>query len=113
MICTPEQGSPNTKRSFSIYGRHERDNDNSPEITVRHDLPNDKTCTIPGTIQEESLGIFVHKDEVGNGTDTDHYKKPDSGANSEQLSPTDVNPRSTKYDLRHNLKPKCNDDYRY
>ena len=27
--------------------QHEPANDNSPEITVRHNLPNDETCTIP------------------------------------------------------------------
>ena len=39
-------------------GQHELDSDNSLEITVRHDLPNDETCTIPGTIQEESSEIL-------------------------------------------------------
>ena len=53
-------------------GKHEPDSDNSPEITVRYDLPNDKTCTIPKTIQEYSPEIFPHTDEIGDGTDTDH-----------------------------------------
>ena len=35
-------------------GQHEPENDNSPEITVRHDLPNGETCSIPGTTQEDS-----------------------------------------------------------
>ena len=35
-------------------GQHEPDSGNSPEVTMRHDLPNDETCTIPGTIQEDS-----------------------------------------------------------
>ena len=82
------------------------------EMTMRHDLPNNETCTIPGTIQEDSPEIFPHTDEVGDGTDTDHYMEPDAELNVEPLSPTDINPRSTKYDLRHNLKPNCNDDYR-
>ena len=30
-------------------GQKELDRYNSPETTVRHDLPNDETCTIPGT----------------------------------------------------------------
>ena len=94
-------------------GQHELDNDKSPEITVRHDLPNDEICTIPGTIWEESSEILPHTDEIGDGTDTDHHMEPDAEANSETLSPTDVNPRSTKYDLRHNPQPKCNYDYRY
>ena len=31
-------------------GQHEPDNKNSPQVTVRHDLANDKTCNSPGTI---------------------------------------------------------------
>ena len=61
-------------------------------------------------IHEDSPEIFPHTDEVGDGTDTDHYMEPDEETNLEQLSPTDVNPRSTKYDLRYNLNPNCNDD---
>ena len=94
-------------------GQHEPDNDNSPETTMRLDLPNHETCTIPGNIQENSPEILPHTNEVGDGTDTDHYVEPDAEVNSEQLSPTDVNPRSTKYDLRQNPTPICNDDCRY
>ena len=80
---------------------------------MRHDLPNDKTCASPGTIREDSSEVFPHTDEIGDGTDTDHYLKPQAEVNAEPVNPTDNNPRSTKYDLRHNPKPKCNDDYRY
>ena len=93
-------------------GRQETNNDISCEVTVRHDLPTGETYTTTGTIQEDSPLIFPHTDEVGDGTDTDHYMAPDAKAESEQLSATNVNPRSTKYDLRHNRKPNCNDDYR-
>ena len=94
-------------------GQHEPDSDNSPEITVRHDIPNNGTCKIPGNIQEDCLEILPHKDEIGEGTDTDHYVEPDAEANSEHLSPTDVNLRNKKHDLTHNPEPNCNDDYRY
>ena len=94
------------------HGQHEPDSDNLPEITVRHDLPYEETCTILGTIQEDSPAILSHTDEKGDGTDTDHYMEPDAEANSHQLSPIDVNPRSRKYDLRHNPKLNCNEDYR-
>ena len=87
--------------------------DNAPEIIVRHDLPNDETCTNPGTIQEDSPEIFPHPDKTGDETDTDHYMEPDAEAISEQLSPSDVEFRSTKHGLRHNPKLNCNDDYRY
>ena len=93
-------------------GQHEPEKDNSLEISVRHYLPNDETCTIPGIIQEDSLEILPHTDETGDGTDTDHYMEPDAEVNVEPLSPTDINTRSTKYNLRHNPKPNCNDDYR-
>ena len=56
---------------------------------------------------------FPHTDEIRDGTDTDHYMEPDAETNSEQLSPIDVNPRSTKFDLRHNPKPNANDDDRF
>ena len=94
-------------------GQHGRDTGYLPEITVGHDLLNDEMCTVPGTIQDNSPEILPHTDEVGDATDTDHYMEPDAEANSEQLRPTDVNPRSTKKDLRHNPEPNCNDDYRY
>ena len=94
-------------------GQHEPDSDNTPEVTVRHDILNDETCTIPGTIQEDSPEILPHTDEIGDGTDTDHYMEPDAEVDAEPFSPTNNNLRSAKYDLRHNPKPNCNDDYRY
>ena len=80
---------------------------------MRHDLQDDETCTIQGTIQENSPEYFGHTDGVGDGTDTDHYMEPDAEAKVEPLSPTDIHPRSTKYDLLHNPKPNCNDECRY
>ena len=93
-------------------GQHEPDSGNSPEVAVRHDLPKDETCTIPGTIQEDSPDILPHSDETSDGTDTDHYMEPDAEVNVEPFSPTNINPRSTRYDLRHNPAPICNDDDR-
>ena len=55
---------------------------------------------------------FFPTHEIGDGTDTDHYMEPDAQTNSEQLSPTNGNPRCTNYDLRHNPKPNCNEDCR-
>ena len=94
-------------------GQHEPNADNSLEITVRHDLPNEETCTILGTKHKGSPNIFSQIFEVGDGTDTDHYMESDAELNSEQLSPTDIILSCTKYDLRHNLTTNCNDDYRY
>ena len=99
--------------SISDNGQHERDSGNSSEVAMRHDLPNDETCTIPGTKNEDSPEILPHTNEIGDGTDTDHYMEPDAEKNFEPFSPTNINPRSTKHDLRHNPKLNCNDDYRY
>ena len=93
--------------------QHEPDNGNSPEVTVRHDPPNDETCTITGTIQEDSPEMLPHTDEIGDGTDTDHYMQPDSDNSVKPIDPRPTNPRSSKYDLRHKPRPNCNDDYRY
>ena len=77
-------------------GQHEPYIDNSLETSVRNDLPNDQTCTISGTIQGDSRETLPHTDEIGYGTDTDHYMEPDAEFNVEPLSPTDINPHSTK-----------------
>ena len=94
-------------------GQHEPDSDNSTEITVRRVLQNYETFTIPGTIPGDSPEILPHTDEIIDGTDTDHYMELDAETSSERLIPTKIKPRSTKFDLPHNPKPNCNDDYRY
>ena len=86
---------------------------NSPEVTVRSGEAADGTRSIPGTIQEDSSEILPHTDEIDDGTNTDHYMQPDADNSVEQINPTPTNPRSSKYDLRHNPRPNCNNDYRY
>ena len=86
---------------------------NSPEVTVRSGEEADATGSTPGTTQEDSSNIPPHTDEMVDGTDTDHYMQPDADNSVEQIDPTPTNPRSSKYGLRHNPKPNCNDDYRY
>ena len=76
---------------------------NSPEVTVQPE----------GTIQEDSPEVLPHTDELADGTDTDHYMQSDADISVEPIDPTPTNPRSSKYDLRHNPRPNCNDDYRY
>ena len=98
---------------ISDNGQHKPHSANSLEINVKHDLPIDETSNLPGNVQEDSPEILPHTDEIGDGTDTDHYMEPDAEVNVEPLRPTDIKPRSTKYDLRQNLKPNFNDDYRY
>ena len=67
----------------------------------------------PGTIQADSSDILPYSVQIDNGTDTDHHMQPDADNSVEQIDPTPANPRSSKYDLRHNPRPNCNDDYRY
>ena len=94
----------------------ERDNmviPNSPEVSVRPEEAADETKSTPGTIQEDPPEILPHTCDMDDGTDTDHYMQPDKDTSVEQIDPTPTNPRSPKYDLRHNPRPNCNDDYRY
>ena len=86
---------------------------NPPEVTVRTEEVADETRSTPGTIQEDSSEILSHTDDIDDGTDTDHYMQPDADTSVEQIDPTPTNPRSSKYDLRHNPGLNWNDDYRY
>ena len=67
----------------------------------------------PGTIRDNSPEIIPQTGTTYNGRDVDHDTQPDADTIVEQSDPTPTNPRSSKYDLRHNPKPNCNDDYRY
>ena len=86
---------------------------NALEVTTRSGEAADETRITPGTIQEDSSDILPHADEINDRTDTDHYMQPDADNSVEQIDPTPTNPRSSKYDLRHNSRPSCKDDYRY
>ena len=67
----------------------------------------------PGTIREKSPEIIPQPHRSYDERDIDHDTQLDTDTSEEQLDPTPTNPRSSKYDLRHNPKPNCNDDYRY
>ena len=86
---------------------------NSPEVKVRSEEAADETRSTPGTIQEDSSDTLPHTDEIEDATNTHHYMQPDADTSVEQIDPMPANPRSAKYDLRHNPRPNCNDDYRY
>ena len=86
---------------------------NSPEITIRSEEAADEMRSTPGTIRKKSPEIIPQTDGSYGGTDTDHDMQPDADTSVEQPDPTPFNPRSSKYDLCHNPKPNCNDDYRY
>ena len=86
---------------------------NSPEMTVRSGEAADETRSTPGVIQEDPSNILPHADELDDRADTDHYMQPDADNSVERIDPTRTNPRSSKYILRHNPRPNCNDGYRY
>ena len=86
---------------------------NPSEITVRSEQTADELRNTPGIIPGNSPEITPQADESYDGRDVDRDTQPDADTSVEQLDPMPTNPRSSKYDLRHNPKPNCNDDYRY
>ena len=94
----------------------ENDNEAPPnqrEIPVQSDFSTKETRNTPGYPHVCSPEIFRNTDELGDLTDTCPHMEPDADTNSEQPQNSPTNPRSSKYNLRHNPKPNCNDDYRY
>ena len=84
-----------------------------PEITIRSEQTADETSNTPGIIPENSPESIPQQDGLYDGRDVDRDTQLDVDTSREQLEPMPTNPRSSKYDLRHNPKPNCNDDYRY
>ena len=86
---------------------------NQQEIQVQSDFSTKEMRNTQGTTHERSPEIFPPIDETNDVADTYTYMEPDVGTSSEQQANSPSNPRSSKYNLRHNPKPNCNDDYRY
>ena len=84
-----------------------------PEITIRSEQTADEMRNTPGITPENSLENIPQPDGSSDGRDVDRDTQTDTDMGVEQLDPMPTNPRSSKYDLRHNPKPNCNDDYRY
>ena len=82
-------------------------------MTIRPEQAADESTSTPGTRPESSPEFFPQPDRSFDGMDTDRDTQPDADASVEQLDPMPTNPCSSKYDLRHNPKPNCNDDFRY
>ena len=85
----------------------------SQEIRVQSDFSTEEMRNTPGTTHECSLEVFPQTDEVSDVTDTYTHMEPDVESNWEQPENSPTNPRKSKYNLRHDPKPNCNDDYRY
>ena len=86
---------------------------NQREIPIQSDFSTEDVRNTPGNQHVCSPEIFPNSDQLGDVTDTCLHMEPDVGTSSEKPQNSPTNPRSSKYNLRHNPKPNCNDDYRY
>ena len=84
-----------------------------PKITLRSEQTADEMRNTPGITPEKTPEIMPQPDGSSDGRDVDRETQPNADMSVEQLEPMPTNPRSSKYDLHHNPKPNCNDDYRY
>ena len=85
----------------------------APESTIRSKQTADEMRNTPGIIPENSPENTLQPNGSYDGRNVDHDTQPDAELSVEQPNPTPTNPRSSKFDLRHNPKPNCKDDYRY
>ena len=85
----------------------------SPEITIRFKQTADEMRKTLRTIRENSPEIIAQSHRSYDERDVDHDTQPDADTSVELIDPTPTNSRSSKYDLRHNPKLNCNDDYSY
>ena len=83
------------------------------EISLQSDCSTEEMRNTPGNPHVCSPEILPDTDEVNDVTDTCPHMESDVEKSSEQPQNSPTNPRSSKYNLRHNPKPNCNDDYRY
>ena len=83
------------------------------EIPMQSDFSTEEMRNTQGTTHKCSPEIFPPTHETSDVADTYTHMKPDVGTSSEQQGNSLTNPRSSKYNLRRNPKPNCNDDYRY
>ena len=86
---------------------------NESEIPIQSDVATVELRNTRGTTHECSPEISPPIDETSDVADTYRHAEPDVGRNSEQQRNDPSNPRSSKYNLRHNPRSNCNDDYRY
>ena len=78
---------------------------NTHENPVQSDFSTEEMRNTPGTAHECSPEVFPQTEEVSDVTDTYLHMEPDLEASSEQPENSPTNPRSSKYNLRHNPKP--------
>ena len=112
MIYTPGRGSVNTRSQYliaiTIIWLP-----SPPESTILPEQTADEMRSTPGIKPGNYPGNTPQPDGSCDGRNVDHDAQPDADTSVEQPDPTPTNRHSSKYDLRHNPKPNCNDDYRY
>ena len=86
---------------------------NSHENPIQSDFPTEGMRNTPGIAHECSPEFFPQTEELNDVTDTYPDMEPEVELSSEQPNSSPTKPRSSKYNLRHNPEPNCNDDYRY
>ena len=131
LAVKPQEYKPNPEVSFHHDGLYARaweydfeqpifdaENDkavppNIQEIPLQSEYSTEELRNTPGNPHMCSPEIFPCTDQVSDVTDTCQHMEPDVESSSEQPENSPTNPRSSKYNLRHNPKPNCKDDYRY
>ena len=83
----------------------------SHEFPIQSDLSTGEIRNTLGTTHECSPEIFPPTDETSDVADTYTHVERNVVTSSEQQGNSPSNPRSSKYNLRHNPKPNFNDDY--
>ena len=86
---------------------------NQREIPVYSDYSTRENRNAPGNPLLCSPEIFPNANKLSDVTDTCPHMEPDADTSAEQPQNSPTNPRSPKYNLSHNPKPNCYDDYRY
>ena len=84
----------------------------STEFQVQSDLSTEEMRNTPGTTHECYPEVFPQTEELCDVTDTHPNMEPDVETSLEQPNSNPTNLRSSEYNLCHNPKLNCNDDYR-
>ena len=85
---------------------------NSTETEVRSGMPTDGTWNTPGNSRERSPEIIPQTGDLFVLTDTYPYMEPEEELSSEQPNHSPISCRNSKYNLRHNPQPNCDEDFK-
>ena len=108
-----ERGSMTLSSKFFDAENDKAAPPNLQESPMQFENSTEEIRNTPGNPHVCSPEINHCTDEVSDVTDMCPHMEPEVESSSEQPINSPTNPRSSKYNLRHNPKPNCNDDYRY